>query len=190
MGSDLGDSMFSFTASTVPQCRYNGLATIIPFIVGSTLANSGIEINSEKLVNSLPLHNKIKRMVEQKVIKTVLLTQNSIRTNHYVYVSADKGNKKRNKNLAKFIFWYDIDDCDVKTFLLNVDCTDEDTDEIAYTIEHSLQRLFPNDVEVYIYVQCTDSGGSGTLEVLARALRTRGLTTQHYLVASCILHNL
>ena len=82
-----------------------------------------------------------------------------------------------NKNLAKFICWYDIYDHGVKTFLLDVDYTDEDTDEIVGALEHSLRQLFPTDIPVCIYGQCTDSGGGGTLDALAWALETKGLTS-------------
>ena len=73
VGSYLSDLMISFAASTFSQYRYAALATIIPLIVGSVLGNSGIEINSETLVNVLPSHKKIKQMVEQKSIQSYSL---------------------------------------------------------------------------------------------------------------------
>ena len=105
----------------------------------------------------------------------VLLTQNSICENQHVFISAKKGNTKGNKNLAKFIYWHDIDGYEVKTFFLDVDCTDEDTNEIAGTLEHSIRRLFPTDIPVCIYGKCTYSGGGGALEALARVLEAKCL---------------
>ena len=127
-------------------------------------------------MSSLPSHNEIKEMVADKVVETVLLTQISIRKSQHVFISADKGNKKGNNYLTKCICWYGIDDRGVKTFLLDMDCTDKETNEIAGALEHSLRQLFPTDIPVCIYVQCTDSGGGGTLEVLTRALEAKGLT--------------
>ena len=61
-------------------------------------------------------------------------------------MSTDKGNKKGNKNLAKFICWYDVEEKQVKTFLLDVDCTDESTEEIVQALTHSLKRVFPTNI--------------------------------------------
>jgi len=167
-----------------------GLATIISFVVGSVLANCGLAFTTDELVSSLPLNNKIKEMVAEKSAETVLLNQNSIRKNKNVFISANKVNKKCNKHLAKFICWYDIDDCEVKKFLLDVDCTDEYTDKIVGTLEHSLRRLFPTDIPVCIYGQYTDSGGGGTLDALARALEAKVLTSDRYLISSFTIQNL
>ena len=38
--------------------------------------------------------------------------------------------------------------------------------------------------------QCTDSGGGGTLFALARKLNEFNMQHEHYLIASCTLHNL
>ena len=157
--------------------------------LGLFFAHFGLVFTTDELVSSLPLYNKIKEMVADKAIETVLLTKNSIRKNHHVFISTDKGNKKGNNHLVKFIRWYNIDDRKVKTFLSDVDCTDKGVDEIAGVLEHSLRWLLPTDIPVCIYEQCTDSGGGDTLEALARALEAKGLTSDRYLISSCTLHN-
>ena len=126
----------------VPQCGYAGLSSVIPLAVGCIFANAGIDIDHDKLVDSLPSHNKIKTLVEQAAIDTMLLTRDSIGPNPSLYVSIDKGNKKGNKNLAKFICWYDKKDKEVKTFLLNVYFTDKKTEDIVDALTHSLRRRF------------------------------------------------
>ena len=102
-GSKIGDSMLGMAASVIPQCGYSGLSTAIPFVVGSVFANAGININQEKLIDSQPNRNKIHDFVTENAISTVLLTEDSISKNPHVFISADKGNKKGNKNLAKYI---------------------------------------------------------------------------------------
>ena len=98
--------MIGFAASLVPQCGYYGLSSIIPFIIGSVFANGNIPIDSNLLVNSQPSRNTIQQLVEQNAVDTILLTQESTRKNPFIYVSSDKGNKKGNKNLAKYVCWY------------------------------------------------------------------------------------
>ena len=120
-GTELSDRMLAFAISTVPQCGFSGFSTIINFVVRFVLANFGLAFTTDELVSSLPSHNKIKEMIIDKAVDTVLLTQNSIRKNQHAFILAEKGNKKGNKNLAKFICWYNIDDHEVKTILLNLD---------------------------------------------------------------------
>ena len=58
-GTPLGDAMIGFASSLVPQCGHAGVSTITPILLGSVLANAGIEIENEKLVNSQPSGNSI-----------------------------------------------------------------------------------------------------------------------------------
>ena len=162
---------------------------MIPFIIGSVFANGNIPIDSNLLVNSQPSRNTIQQLVEQNKVDTILLTQESIRKNPFIYVSSDKGNKKGNKNLAKYICWYDVDTKQVKTFLLDVCCIDENTDKIANAMAHSLKRIFPDNVQVKIYGQCTYSGGGGTKQALAEAMRKLNIDGSFYVITTYSLHN-
>ena len=74
VGTELGDGMLTFAISTVPQCVCLGLTTIIPFVVGSVLANCGLEFTTDELVIIIPLHTNIKEMVSEKEVETMLLT--------------------------------------------------------------------------------------------------------------------
>ena len=58
-------------------------------------------------------------------------------------VSSDKENKKGNKNVANFICWFDREKGEIKKFLINVDCADEDTSDIMDTVYHSLNIISP-----------------------------------------------
>ena len=151
VGNHVGDSIICFAASFVPQCGYYGLSSVIPFIIGSIFAYSNNPIDNDLLLNSQPSRDTIQRLVEQNVVDTILLTQESIRKIPYIYISFDKGNKKGNKNLTRYICWYDVDTKQVKTFLLDVCCTDESTDDIANTMARSLKRIFSDGIAVRIY---------------------------------------
>jgi len=77
--------------------------------------------------------------------------------------------------------------------LLEVDCTDENTGDIADAMRHSLKRLFGADIgniPTRVYGQCTDSGGGGTGKKIFLALQQLCVTSQHYLTTRCSLHNL
>ena len=124
-GSNLGNLLMGVSASLVPQSGYSGLATIIPFVVGSVLANVDIPVDIDKLVNSLPGRDTIQKLVTKNAVDTILLTREIITDNGHIFVSSDKGNKKGNKSLTKFICWYDRSSCKVKIFLLDVDCAEK-----------------------------------------------------------------
>jgi len=49
-GTDLGDDILIFGASLVPHCGFFGLSTVLPFEVGSVLANVCIPIDVKLLV--------------------------------------------------------------------------------------------------------------------------------------------
>ena len=173
----------------VPQAGMNGVATIIPIVVDTVVENAGIKTNAAKVVRSLPSGPTIAKMVIQNAADTIMLMKESIRHNPVVFISCDKGNKKGNKNLAKYLCWYCVKENKVKTFLLDVDCTDENSHDIAQAIKHSLKKIFPNNTPL-IYGQCTDSGGGGTGRSLFRELFELELTSPNYLITSCCLHNL
>ena len=67
-GIDLGDAILEFGASLVPQCSYSGLSTVLTFVIGSALANAGISISVESLVNSMPRKDTIHNLVTKNTI--------------------------------------------------------------------------------------------------------------------------
>ena len=73
--------------------------------------------------------------------------------------------------------------------MADIDCSYEDTFEISQAVEHSLKRIYPNELEISLRGKCTDIGGGGTKWALARELSKRNLTHAIYLVATCSLHN-
>ena len=60
-GSNLGNILMGVSASLVPQSGYSGLATIIPLVVGSVLANADIPVD----INSLPGRDTIQKLVTE-----------------------------------------------------------------------------------------------------------------------------
>ena len=189
-GTHLGRSFLAQAAALSPQLGLSGLATLIPIINASLLADANIPVNVEEMVNSMPSDKALLSMVTKQAAESLLLAKRSIMKNPFVYLACDKGNKKGNKMLAKFVCWYCIDEKKVKTYMIDCDCVDEDTQEIVDGIKHSLLRFFQDDLTKLIG-QCTDSGGGGTKKALKRALEEANLLSgDGYLLATCCLHNL
>ena len=143
-----------------------------------------------KIVDSLPLRDKIRKCVTENAIYNIPLIQDSLRQNCRIYFSSDKGNKKGNKSLAKFICWYNIVTKELKQFLLDVDCTDESTEDILDAMMYSLKRIFPPGTITILWGQFTDSGGGGTKSALARDIFESNLAHPLYLIGTCLLHTI
>ena len=79
----------------LPQCGQTDVATILSIIIGSVIANVGIYIEQEKLVNSQPLVNIIRKFVGQNTLNTPLLAQASTRDSPSIVISTDEGSKNR-----------------------------------------------------------------------------------------------
>ena len=106
-----------------------------------------------------------------------------------VYISSDKGNNRGNAKLAKCVCWYNIESKKAKPFLLDVDCADEDTYSNFDASVHLFNRIFEYH-PIKLRGQCNDSGDGRTKYTFARAVHAKGMTYEHYLVATCSLHNL
>eukprot|EP00957_Ditylum_brightwellii_P211744 15366547-Ditylum_brightwellii.AAC.1 len=73
-GRNLGNSLFGFAASLIPQCGYDGFSKITPFVLAAILAGVGLqdEITAEQIVNTMPSDKKLKMVTERHAIETVL----------------------------------------------------------------------------------------------------------------------
>ena len=82
-----------------------------------------------------------------------------------VYISCNKGNNKGNKNLVKYRCWYCKKDIQAKMYLLDVDCACENAENSVNIVRHILEIIFETNIgnlPIKICGQCTDSGSSGT----------------------------
>ena len=185
-GINLGDRMIGAAMAMVPKAGCSGFSTALPIAVAGVLENLGLPVQDTSF---LPGKDKVSDMLTEQAIDSILEVQESILKNPFVFISADKGNKAGNKNLAKYICWYDKELKRVRKFLLDVDCSDEDTKDTALALKHALERVWPPDGPIYLMGQCNDSGGGRTLHALAQELNALGLCHKQYFVTSCTLHN-
>ena len=141
--------MIGYASSLVPQYDHYGIVAMLLFEIWSLFANTGVKFNIEEVINSQPSDNTIQRFVEQNAVNTMILTRDNIQNSPNIYVSADKGNKKGNKNLSKFVCcWYATGEEEVIFFLLDVDCTDDHTENIDDELTHSLQILLLEELHI------------------------------------------
>lgn len=151
--------MIGIAASMVTQCGFSGLFPIIPFIIQKMMVNSGILDHTNKLLSSLPSLQKTQSTVICHFVDTVLLVIERITKNPNVYMLRDKGYNMGNKNIAKLYCRYKEG---AFIFLLGVDCTNEDIEDIFEGLAHSIKRLFGvtgRCDNFQLKGQCTNSRG-------------------------------
>ena len=81
----------------------NGVATKVTMLIGRVLDNTGISFDAGKIVENLPRMKRIGDFFIQNAADTIMLTKKGTNENPVVYTSCNKGNKKGNKNLAKYL---------------------------------------------------------------------------------------
>ena len=135
-GNEEASSILGYAASTIPQCSLFNLSAIIPMIISSVLIDAAIPFDFEKLIQSQPSPNHLKSLITTNAIETMMLTQESYAKNPNIYISCDKGNKKGNKNLAKVQCWYDEELKEIRTFVIDVDQSEDNTQDVCEGLVH------------------------------------------------------
>ena len=138
--------------SMLPNAGCAGFANAFPLGLAGVLENIGIDTTDVNVVECLPQRDKLQNLVTERACDSLMLVQESIRKNPYLYLCIHKGNKNGNKNLAKYIAWYDVDWKRVRTYLLDVDCTDKKTKDSAEAVLHSLKKVFLQTYRFYFTV--------------------------------------
>ena len=63
-------------------------------VIGSVFVNAGVELDMDKLIESMPSDKTIHTSVTNITVDAIILNQQSIINNPRVYLLVDKGNKK------------------------------------------------------------------------------------------------
>ena len=63
-------------------------------VIGSVFVNAGVELDMDKLIESMPSDKTIYTSVTNTAVDAIILNQQSIINNPRVYLLVDKGNKK------------------------------------------------------------------------------------------------
>ena len=110
-------------------------------------------------------------------VAATVITHRSISKTKYVYLSADKGNKKGMDHFPKVLSWFDPEQGQVQEFLVDIDAADTTSKDAALAIKNSLCKLFAED-EIKLDGITTDSGGA-TLDSLGEELQKLGITSEN-----------
>ena len=107
IGTDKSNMFIGACMSMLPKSRCTGFANALGLT--GVLENIGIDTTNVNVVECLPQQDTLQNLVTERVCNSLFLVQDSIQKNLYVYLFIDKGNKNVNKNLEKYIAWYNVD---------------------------------------------------------------------------------
>ena len=144
-----------------------------------------------------PSRRTYKRVIEDQATVDYAKFVSMLNKNPNAYISADKSNSEKfgssKATLPKLLTFTDIVTRTIITFLLDCDGAGDDSEDVSKAITHRIKKLqCMMSVPLILRGQSTDSGGGGTLESLAKDLKSNNslMFADAYLVASCSLHNL
>ena len=86
--------------SMLPKSRCAGFANNFPLGLAGVLDNISINTTNVNVVECLHQQDTLQNLGTEHACNILLLVQESIQKNPYVYLCMDKGNKSGNKNLA------------------------------------------------------------------------------------------
>ena len=73
------------------------------FIIGSAFADVEVPIDLDKCISSIRPDNTIHASITNNAVETIILNQESMRNNPYVYLSVNKRNEKREQQ-SRYVF--------------------------------------------------------------------------------------
>ena len=141
-GTKHGNRLLGSAMSLIPKAGYSGFATALPIAVAGVLEIAGLHVD-DNIVHALLSKDVVKDLINEQAVDSVLLLRKSISRNPHVYLFCDKGNKQGNKNLAKYLAWYNIYKKQARKYLLDVNCTDKNASENVAAIHHSIKKIWP-----------------------------------------------
>ena len=107
--TDRGKQLYGTAIAFAPKASQLVLQTITPIIVASSIANSGLPVNLDKLFGSQPSMNTMPSIVADSASDEMQRAIVSIRQNPAVYVIADKANSKKkgatSASFPKMLAW-------------------------------------------------------------------------------------
>ena len=168
------------------------VAVVYSLGLGAALAGGCTDL-LQHVPGSESLHSfmKLGRLSSQECLRKVL---HRIK---YVYVSTDKGHRKRTAHLAKVISYWCPTKRRVLSYTADIDAAGSTTEEGTLATMASLKVLGfgesadPNAAHGgKVAGLSSDSGGGGVLEDAARSYTAHGLAIDDPLVANCGLHAL
>ena len=193
----IGHQLLGKALSILPKASHDALQDANPLRCAAFAADIGIPCGYKKVAQVRPSRRTYKRVIEDQETVNYSKSITMLNKNPNTYISAEKSNSEKGGSkkatLPKIFTFTDIVTHTIITFLLYCNGDGDDSEDVSKAIRHRIKKLQSMmSVPLILRGQSTDSGGGGTLEYLAKHLKSDNSLTfaEGYIVASCRLHNL
>ena len=193
-------SLWQRALGAVPGAGREAIATVGALAAVAVIYSLGLGAalasGSSSLLKHVPGVSTLATFMELGRLSSQEWLRDRLHSVEHVYVSTDKGHRKRTAHLAKIIsFWCTVDRR-VVSYAADIDAAGSTTEEGTLATMASLKALgfgAANPTAAHkgkVAGLSSDSGGAGVLEDAARSFTDHGLAIENPLVANCGLHAL
>ena len=195
VGTDLSQDVLATAFAFAPGCSSAARETIISAGVYTFLNDIGWkEPNLAKKVSlsCTPSQSATEHFVSRAAAKRMVVLKKELENkNIKIYIACDKGNKKGISHFVKYITYWCRKRNRVKKVLLDCDASAGTSEACAEAVSHSMNKIdpLPPKKKRKLYGQCTDAGGGGTGESMARELtKVKRRIRRRFMSSTCALH--
>lgn len=187
----LGKAALSIACASVPALALSAAQCLFPIIFYSTMIDTGLfnypEFVLAQFATAFPSDCYLRQTIVYQAGQDLMALGKRLRDEFVpLYMACDKGNKRGISHFVKFLTWFDSQTMTVSKQLLDIDASDGTSADCALAIKHSLMKIGQH----LLSGQCTDSGGGGVLEGLAKELEALDLCTADFIISACSIHAL
>ena len=192
-GTDLGRRLYGAALALAPTISLNNFELVCGLVQAALLTDAAMSINIDNVGSSIPSASTLKRLIHDAATDAIFCaSQEILDSASKVFLICDKGagNKVENSHFVKIVAWYSQLEGRVKTFNVDTDESDSNTEACAKAIRHSLIKMFGGRSQGILFGSTTDSGGGGTGAMLYKELSKENMTapSECYLYSFCTLH--
>jgi hypothetical protein len=194
-------SLWQRALGAVPSVGREAIATVGALAAAAVLYSLGLGAalagGCDNLLQHVPGTTTLATFMELGRLSSQEWLCEKLRSIEYVYVSTDKGHRKRTAHLAKVVSFWCVELRRVLSYTADIDAAGSTTVEGTIATLASMRGLGfgpgapPGAAHGgKVAGLSSDSGGAGVLEDAARSYVDRGLAVDGPLVANCGLHAL
>jgi len=197
--SIFSQALWAIMLAATPALPLSAAQYLFPLVILAFFQDTGLfdeddlfdkNIKTKKFATSFPSDWVLRQYVWRQAARDTITLGNTL-LDTTIYLACDKGNKKGIGHFIKFLCWWNnVTKC-VETRMLDMDAAGGTSEAAAEAVQASLDKLkaHAGAATHLLSGQCTDSGGGGVTDDLAKHLGLLGLCIpSDYLIAICCLH--
>ena len=143
----MGNNILAIGLAHAPALTNAAAEMLIPCVLASFFSNVGMDIPITQIANVSPNCDTIGNIISDVGANVVTEIQAKLERVSSVFLACDKGNKKNDSFFVKILCWWDHAGKKVDKFVLDVDGAEGLSQDVATSIDQSLQKVDNQFVE-------------------------------------------